>query len=112
MVHFEVTADSNDGNIHFDFPLPKLLRRLFTSYSFFFLGSSLSADRTIQTFMKVAQQEGQENLPHHYALLASPSDPAKKREIDQRLADAHISPIWFPEGEFQHIEDILRLLLD
>lgn len=105
-------AYGNDGNIHFECPLPKLLKRLFTSYSFFFLGCSLSADRTIQTFMRVAQLEGQDNLPHHYALLASPSDPARKTAIDTRLADAHISPIWFPEGEFQHIEEILQLLLD
>ena len=52
------------------------------------------------------------NLPHHYALIACPIDSDKKRIIDQRLADAHISPIWFPEGEFQYIEDILQLLLD
>ncbi len=106
------TAYGNDGNIHFDCPLPKLLRRLFTSYSFLFLGCSLSADRTIQTFMKVAQQEGQDNLPHHYALLACPTDPAMKQEIDQRLADAHITPIWYPEGEHEHVELILGLLLD
>ena len=105
-------AYGNDGNIHFESPLPKLLKRLFTSYSFLFLGCSLSADRTIQTFMRVAQLEGQDNLPHHYALLASPSDPARKAAIDTRLADAHISPIWFPEGEFQHIEEILQLLFD
>ena len=66
------TAYGNDGNIHFDFPLPKLLKRLFTSYSFLFLGCSLSADRTIQTFMRVAQLEGPDNLPHHYAILAVP----------------------------------------
>ncbi len=106
------TAYGNDGNIHFDCPLPKLLRRLFTSYSFLFLGCSLSADRTIQTFMKVAQQEGRDSLPHHYAILASPSDPTRKAAIDTRLADAHISPIWFPEGEFGNIEEILQLLLD
>lgn len=76
------------------------------------LTPDLSADRTIQTFMRVAQLEGQDNLPHHYALLASPSDPARKAAINARLADAHISPIWFPEGEFQHIEEILQLLLD
>lgn len=105
-------AYGNDGNIHFDCPLPKLLKRLFTSYSFFFLGCSLSADRTMQTFMRVAQLEGQDNLPHHYALLASPSDSARKASIDTRLADARISPIWFPEGEFQHIEEILQLLLN
>jgi hypothetical protein len=105
-------AYGNDGNIHFESPLPKLLKRLFTSYSFLFLGCSLSADRTIQTFMRVAQLEGQDNLPHHYAILASPTDGGKKKVIDTRLADAHISPIWFPEGEFQHIEEILQLLLD
>lgn len=106
------TAYGNDGNIHFDFPLPKLLKRLFTSYSFLFLGCSLSADRTIQTFMRVAQLEGQDNLPHHYALLVSPADAGWKAAIDQRLADAHISPLWYPEGEHHHVEQVLPLLLD
>lgn len=105
-------AYGNDGNIHFECPLPKLIRRLFTSYSFMFLGCSLSADRTIQTFMRVAQLEGQDNLPHHYALLASPADVGKRQTIDQRLADAHITPLWYPEGEHEHVEQILRLLLD
>lgn len=106
------TAYGNDGNIHFDYPLPKLLKRLFCSYSFLFLGCSLSADRTIQSFMRVAQLEGQDNLPHHYAILASPADTDKKREIDQRLADAHITPLWYPEGEHNHVEEILQLLLE
>lgn len=105
-------AYGNDGNIHFDCPLPKLLKRLFTSYSFMFLGCRLSADRTIQTFMRVAQLEGQDNLPHHYALLACPADQAQRQVIDQRLADAHITPLWYPEGEYEHVEQILELLLD
>lgn len=105
-------AYGNDGNIRFDFPLPKVLRRLFTSYSFLFLGCSLSADRTVQTFMRVAQEEGQDNLPHHYALLPSPADSRKKQNFAQRLADAHISPLWYPEGEHSHVEQILELLLD
>lgn len=105
-------AYGNDGNIHFDFPLPKLLRRLFSSYSFLFLGCSLSADRTIQTFMRVAQLEGPDNLPHHYALLSCPTDTTKKSIIDQRLANAHITPLWYPEGEHGYVEQILSLLLD
>lgn len=105
-------AYGNEGDINMSFPLPKLLRRLFVSYSFLFLGCSLSVDRTILTLMKVAQQEGQDNLPHHYALLASPDDPAKKKAIDDRLAEAHVSPIWYPEGEHEHVEQILSLLLD
>lgn len=103
-------AYGNDGNIHFDFPVPKLLRRLYTSFSFLFLGCSLSYDRTIQTFTKVAQDVGADSLPHHYAILACPTDAAQKTKLEQRLADAHISAIWFPEGEYQHIEEMFELL--
>ncbi|MHB9098670.1 MAG: SIR2 family protein [Syntrophales bacterium] len=106
------TTYGNDGNIHFECPVPKLLRRLFSSYSFLFLGCSLSADRTILTFMKVAQEIGGDSLPHHYAILASPAGADKKRTIDQRLADAHITPLWYPEGEHNHVEEILQLLLE
>ncbi|WP_408953719.1 SIR2 family protein [Lysobacter sp. Hz 25] len=104
------SAYGNDGNIHFDFPLPKLLKRLYTSFSFLFLGCSLSYDRTIQTFAKIAQDLGADSLPHHYAILASPGDAAKRVSLEQRLADAHISAIWFPEGEYQYIDAMLELL--
>lgn len=105
------SAYGNDGDINMTFPLPKLLKRLFTSYSFLFLGCSLSADRTIQTFMRVAGEEGHDNLPHHYAVLPSPSDAEKKLTMDQRLSDAHITPLWYPEGEHDHVERVLELLL-
>jgi hypothetical protein len=101
-----------EGDINMTFPLPKLLKRLFTSYTFLFLGCSLAGDRTIHTFIRVAQDEGRDSLPHHYALLACPGDLEKKRTIDQRLADAHITPLWYPEGEHEYVEQILELLLD
>jgi len=103
-------AYGNDGNIHFDFPVPKLLRRLYTSFSFLFLGCSLAYDRTIQTFTKVAQEVGADSLPHHYAILPCPADPDRKTKLEQRLADAHISAIWYPEGEHNTVEQILELL--
>jgi hypothetical protein len=105
-------AYGGDGNIHFRCALPKLLKRLYMSYSFLFLGCSLAADRTMQTFLKVAQQEGQDNLPHHYAILAAPSDPLKKRALDDRLAEAHITPIWYPEDEHEYLADVLQLLIE
>lgn len=105
-------AYGNEGDVNMTFPLPKLLKRLFTSYSFIFIGCSLSADRTIQTFMRVAGEEGADSLPHHYALIPCPSDRDKKRIIDQRLADAHITPLWYPEGEHESVEQILQLLND
>lgn len=106
------TAYGNEGDVNMTFPLPRALRRLFTSYSFVFLGCSLSTDRTLQTFMRVAGEEGPDSLPHHYAILPSPVDVEKKHTIDQRLADAHITPLWYPDGEHEHVEEILELLLD
>ena len=105
-------AYGNAGDVNMTFPLPKLLKRLFTSYSFLFLGCSLSADRTIQTFMRITLDEGRENLPHHYALLPCPIDRTKRQTIDQRLADAHITPLWYPDGDHDHVELILQLLLE
>lgn len=104
-------AYGNDGNIHFDFPVPKLLKRLYTSFSFLFLGCSLSYDRTIQTFAKVAQDVGADSLPHHYAILGCPADAAQRAKLEQRLADSHISAIWYPDGEHGSIEQMLELLL-
>lgn len=105
-------AYGQDTDVNMSFPLPKVLRRLFTSYSFLFLGCSLSADRTIQTFIRVAGELGLDGLPHHYALLACPSDGNRRRILDQRLADAHITPLWYPDGEYEHVELVLGLLLD
>jgi hypothetical protein len=56
--------------------------------TFLFLGCSLSADRTIQTLLKVAQDEGPEKLPRHYAVIPCPTNTARKIAIQQRLADA------------------------
>ena len=36
---------------------------------------------------------------------------AWKTKLEQRLADAHISARWFPEGEYEHFNQILELLL-
>jgi SIR2-like domain len=105
-------AYGQESDINMSFPLPKVLKRLFTSYTFFFLGCSLSADRTIQTFIRVAGELGGDSLPHHYALLGCPSDAEKKRALDQRLADAHITPLWYPEDEHGHVQQILELLFD
>ena len=105
-------AYGQGDDIHFEFPLPKLLRRLYLSYSFLFLGCSLATDRTVLTFMKVAQEVGGDQLPHHYAVFECPEEAEVKRIIDQRLADCHITPIWYPEGEYDYVERILELLVD
>ena len=101
-----------EGNVNMTALVPKLLERLFSSYSFFFLGCSLTFDRTIQTFTRVVSDKGRDNLPCHYALFPAPADPGGMRVINQRMADANITPLWYPEGEHEHVEQILTLLLD
>ena len=48
----------------------------------------------------------------HEAILEERAGASKKSRIDQRLADAHITPLWYPEGEHDHVAWILELLLD
>ena len=61
--------------------------------------------------MKVAQ-ELKGDLPHHYAVLECTTDRVARQTIDQRLVDCHITPLWYPGGEYEHVEQILELLLE
>lgn len=101
---------NDQGNINMNSPLPRILDRLFSSYSLLFLGCSLTADRTIQTFMRVVANRTAQTMPRHYALLSAPDDPNKRRLLDQRLADANITPLWYPSGQHQNAGEILELL--
>lgn len=105
-------AYGTNGDINMSRPLPRLLDRLFSSYSLLFLGSSLAADRTIQTFMRVVSDRRAETLPRHYAIMPSPEDEDEHKKVDQRLADANITPLWYPEDEHDRVEQILQCLLD
>jgi len=62
--------------------------------------------------MRVAGEEGAESLPHHYAILPCPKEEASQSEFNKHLADAHISPLWYPEGEHDYVERILQLLME
>jgi hypothetical protein len=99
-----------EGDINMTFPLPKVLDRLFTSYSLLFLGCSLTVDRTMLSFMRFVSNRGADTLPMHYALLPSPPDADGRRAMDQRLAQANITALWYPNGEHQSVGEILELL--
>lgn len=103
-------AYGNTGDVNMAFPLPRILDRLFSSYSLLFLGCSLTADRTIQTFMRVVANRTAQTMPRHYALLSAPNDADKQRLLDQRLADANITPLWYPSGQHESVGEVLELL--
>jgi ssDNA-binding Zn-finger/Zn-ribbon topoisomerase 1 len=58
-----------DGLISFNNHIPKLLKRIYLSYSLFFIGCSMNVDRTVQTFEKIVAEETARKVPEHYALL-------------------------------------------
>lgn len=103
-------AYGQDENIDKNFPLPRVLDRLFSSYSLLFLGCSLAADRTIQTFSRVVADRQAATLPRHYAILPASDDDDDRRAMDQRLAEANITPLWYPAEDHDHVEQILNLI--
>jgi hypothetical protein len=63
------------------------------------------------TLMDVAQPERAESLPHHSTVLECPNDPDRRTAIDQRIADAHITPVGYPERDHEVVVEIPGLLL-
>lgn len=90
----------------------RTLRKTITSFcdrnNLLFLGCSLTVDRTLATIRTYVNEEGHDNLPKHYALLAEPSSDEERLERQRELAKCHIYPIWYPAGT--HDESIEALL--
>lgn len=103
-----------DGyGIPFDFtrPLPRALRQIFVSQSLLFLGCNLEEDRTLQLFKKVLA-DGQFEVPDHFAILPAPADVAAKQAKETRLLGLRIRTLWYPDGQYQMVEQYLRLAID
>lgn len=104
-------AYGDDGLISFNNHIPKLLQRIFLSYSLFFIGCSMNIDRTVQTFEKIVEEETARKVPEHYALLEVPEDEEAYQALKQRMTACNIKPIWYPNGEHQLVEELLSLLI-
>jgi hypothetical protein len=104
-------AYGDDGLISFNNHIPKLLKRIYLSYSLFFIGCSMNVDRTVQTFKKIVEDETAQKVPEHYALLEAPEDDDDYQALKQRMTACNIKPIWYPSGEHQLVEELLTLLI-
>lgn len=97
--------------IDFRRPLPKALRQIYISNSMLFLGCSLEQDWTMDLFGYVKNQ-GEYEIPNHYAILPKPQTFAEEQTKAARLLDVNIQPIWYPDAEHHFVEALLDLALD
>lgn len=92
-------------------PIPKLLSYYYINSSLLFIGCSLNNDRTIQVF-KAAKEDhmrkGNINLPQHFSIEQAPDTVTELENRNAALLKLGITPIWFPQGEYDKVEAILR----
>lgn len=92
-------------------PIPKLIRYYFTTSSLLFIGCSLNNDRTMQVFKAVKEDQrikGDIDLPEHFSIEQAPETEAELVTRNAELLDLGIVPIWYPKGEYDKVESILR----
>jgi hypothetical protein len=90
-------------------PFCQLMRAVFLSHTVLFAGCSLAKDRTMQLLRKLASEPAWS--ARHYAIVEAPQDEEKRRERESYLANCHIFPIWYANGEHQHLATLLDGLL-
>ncbi|TPL96422.1 hypothetical protein FJ960_26145 [Mesorhizobium sp. B2-3-11] len=92
-------------------PIPQALDYYFRNGSLLFLGCSLNQDRTVRVFeaIKTKARDDLADLPQHFSIEQCPADEAELIARNEYLLRLGITPIWFPAGEFDFVEGILRL---
>jgi hypothetical protein len=115
---YKKAYEKDDGTLDFNKPLPNILSRVFRNYCILFVGCGLHNDKTMSLFRKVVEEDGEESLPRHYAIVEAPNkleNAEEKRVLHERedfLCKHQIFPIWFPLGMYPNVEEILACLSD
>lgn len=103
--------DGGSSELDFSKPLPRALRQIYISHSLLFLGCSLEQDKTLDLFKHVCE-EGEFEIPDHFAILAEPTGGESKTQKENRLLSAKIRPIWYPPEKHHYVAAYLQLALD
>ena len=100
-----------DGALDLSKPIPKLLSYYYQNSNLLFLGCSLNRDRTMQVFQAVKDQLGDKDIDRkqHFSLESMPDNEGELSSRNAYLLGFGITPIWFPKGSYDYIEQILRL---
>lgn len=107
----QYAAAYGGGVIDLALPIPQALDYYFRNSSLLFLGCSLNQDRTVRVFeaIKIKARKDGADLPQHFSIEQCPGDEAALIARNEYLLRIGVTPIWFPIGEFDFIEGILRL---
>ncbi|SIN92637.1 SIR2 family NAD-dependent protein deacylase [Chitinophaga niabensis] len=101
-----------NGNLDLSKPIPRVLSYHYRTSNLLFLGCSLNRDRTMEVFQAVKdelERKGDIDRPQHFSLEAMPDTEAELTDRNSYLLKFGITPIWFPKGNYDCIEQILRL---
>jgi len=89
-------------------PIPKILGRYYRKNSLLFIGCSLSNDRTVQVFQAIKAAAGDVLFPQHFAIEQAPEQIEKLVARNCELSRWGITAIWYPKGEYEKVEAVLR----
>lgn len=97
---------SDPGKVNLSRGVPAVLGQALAARPLFFLGCSLKTDRTITVIGRLAKQ-----MPGtvHFALMPESDNSAQRRK---QLEIWNIRPIFYPEGQYDKIEKLLRCLAE
>src|SRR5690606_19067268 len=101
-----------NGDLDIAKPIPKVLSYHYRTSNLLFLGCSLNRDRTMEVFQAVKdelEKKGDIDRPQHFSLESMPESEAELAARNAYLLRFGITPIWFPKGSYDCIEQILRL---
>lgn len=107
----QYAAAYGDDAIDLALPIPQALDYYFRNSSLLFLGCGLNQDRTVRVFeaIKIKARADSVDLPQHFSIEQCPGDEAALIARSVYLLRIGVTPIWFPAGEFDFVEGILRL---
>lgn len=97
------------GDLDLQLPVPRILARYYSNNSLLFLGCNLRNDRTLQVFRATKLAAGDTLLPPHFCLEQVPARLEDLTARNIELLRLGITAIWYPEKQYQFVDDILRL---
>lgn len=97
------------GGLDLHRPVPKILARYYRNNNLLFLGCNLRNDRTLQVFQATKAAAGDELFPQHFSIEQVPAQLADLIDRNAELSRLGITAIWYPEKQYQFVDDILRL---